>query len=334
MPEILAVGGEFKNAFCLTKGRHAILSQHIGDLENYETLLFFEETLANLKKLFRVDPRVVAHDLHPAYLSTEYALKLEGVENIGVQHHHAHIASCMAENGLDGQAIGVAFDGTGYGTDGTIWGGEFLVAGIAGSNGARTSVLRWPAEMRRCASPGDQPSAYIMDALGHDAPFDAAAEGHVRVVRRMIETGVNTARTSSCGRLFDAVAALIGLRQEVNFEGQAAIELEAIAEPGCSERYPYGIDGTGPWEVDFRPAIEAIVRDVASGVAARPHIGQVSQHGGRVDRGSLPAHRSGERTPAGLSERWDVSKCPIAGCHGRGTASWRAGGLPACAGTP
>src|ERR1017187_7230180 len=132
LPELLASGGELKNVFCLTKGTHAILSQHIGDLENYETLVFFEETLANLQKLFRVTPRAVAYDLHPGYLSTKYALGLAGLEKIGVQHHHAHIASCMAENGLAGEVIGVAMDGTGYGLDGAIWGGQFLVAGYAG----------------------------------------------------------------------------------------------------------------------------------------------------------------------------------------------------------
>jgi hydrogenase maturation protein HypF len=268
VPEMLACGGELKNVFCLTKGRHAILSQHIGDLENYETLKFFEETLGNLKKLFRVEPRVVAHDLHPGYLSTQYALGLEGLPKIGVQHHHAHIASCMAENGLDGETIGVAFDGTGYGTDGAIWGGEFLVAGYAGFE--RRAHLRYiPLAGGDTAvrQPWRPALAYLMDAFGPDARFAAAPEAHVRVVRRMIASRVNTVQTSSCGRLFDAVASLIGLRQEVNFEGQAAIELETIAQDGCEERYPYGIDGSGPWEVDFRPAIEGIVLDVSAGVA-------------------------------------------------------------------
>jgi hydrogenase maturation protein HypF len=268
VPELLACGGELKNAFCLTKGRHAILSQHIGDLENYETLCFFEETLANLKKLFRVTPRAVAHDLHPLYLSTRYALELAGVPKIAVQHHHAHIASCMAENGLAGEVIGVAFDGTGYGTDGAIWGGEFLVAGYGGFH--RRAHLRYiplaggDAAVRQPWRPA---LAYLMDTFGAGAPFEAAPPEHIRVVRRMIAAGVNSTSTSSCGRLFDAVASLAGLRQEVNFEGQAAIELEMIAEVGCAEVYPYGIDGEGPWELDFRPAIESIVRDVSSGVA-------------------------------------------------------------------
>jgi hydrogenase maturation protein HypF len=210
---------------------------------------------------------VVAHDLHPGYLSTKYALDLEGLPKIGVQHHHAHIASCMAENGLSGETIGVAFDGTGYGTDGAIWGGEFLVAGYAGFE--RRAHLRYiplaggDAAVRQPWRPA---LAYLMDALGPDAPFAAAPEAHLRVVRRMIVTGTNSVQTSSCGRLFDAVASLIGLRQEVNFEGQAAIELETIAEDGCEERYPYEIASSGAWEVDFRPAIEGIMHDVSARV--------------------------------------------------------------------
>ncbi|HUI57238.1 MAG TPA: carbamoyltransferase HypF [Bryobacteraceae bacterium] len=266
VPELLACGGELKNAFCLTKGRHAILSQHIGDLENYETLVFFEETLANLKKLFRVEPKAVAHDLHPLYLSTKYALELDGLTKIGVQHHHAHIASCMAENGLSGEVIGVAFDGTGYGTDGAIWGGEFLVAGYGGFT--RRAHLRYvplPGGDAAVREPWRSALAHLTDTFGGEAPFDGAPEERVRVVRRMISTGVNTVPTSSCGRLFDAVAAIIGLRQEVNFEGQAAIELEMIAEEANQDRYPFAIADTDPWQVDFRPAIECIAREAVQG---------------------------------------------------------------------
>ena len=130
--EILACGAELKNTFCLTQDHHAFLSQHLGDLENYETVVFFQETLARMKDLFRIEPKAVAHDLHPLYLSTKLALEMPGLEKIAVQHHHAHIASCMAENGVSGKVIGVAFDGTGFGTDGKIWGGEFLIADFAG----------------------------------------------------------------------------------------------------------------------------------------------------------------------------------------------------------
>jgi hydrogenase maturation protein HypF len=264
VPELLACGGELKNAFCLTKGRHAILSQHIGDLENYETLEFFEETLGNLKKLFRVEPRAVAHDLHPQYLTTKYALERSGLRAVGVQHHHAHIASCMAEHALAGEVIGVAFDGTGYGTDGAIWGAEFLVAGYAGFT--RRAHLRYvPLAGGDVAVRENWRAAlgYLTDTFGAGATMEGVAEERVRVVLRMIATGLNTVPTSSCGRLFDAVAALIGVRREVTFEGQAAIELETIAESGERGRYEFGIEGDGPWEIDFRPLVVEILRDVA-----------------------------------------------------------------------
>ena len=278
--EILACGGELKNTFCLSKGRYAVLSQHIGDMENYETLLFFEETLANLKKLFRVEPRVVAHDLHPGYLSTQYALRVPDLERIGVQHHHAHIASCMAENGLRGKVIGVALDGTGYGTDGQIWGGEFLVADYGGFE--RRAHLRYvplaggDAAVRQPWRPA---LAYLADTFGAAAEIPELAiwrdvpEKQRKVVRGMIAHGVNTIGTSSCGRLFDAVASIVGLRQEINFEGQAAIELEAIAADGVADSYPFALDSD---MLDFRPAIVRIVAEVRAGtpapeIAARFH---------------------------------------------------------------
>jgi hydrogenase maturation protein HypF len=269
---LLACGAELKNTFCLTKGQHAILSQHIGDLENYETMVFFEETLANLKKLFRVEPRAAVYDLHPNYLSTKYALGMVGMPKFGVQHHHAHIAACMAENGLTGEVIGVAFDGTGYGADGAIWGGEFLVARYAGFE--RRGHLRYiplaggDAAVRE---PWRAALGYLMDAFGAGAQLDGVAENRVRVVRRMIEQGVNTVPTSSCGRLFDAVAAIIGLRTVVNFEAQAAIELEMIAEEGNTARYPFEVEAGRLWKLDFRPMIERIAREAAEG-APRPAI--------------------------------------------------------------
>jgi hydrogenase maturation protein HypF len=277
--EILACGAELKNTFCLSKGRYAILSQHIGDMENYETLVFFEETLANLRKLFRVEPRAVAYDLHPLYLSTQYAQGL-GLEKIGVQHHHAHIASCMAENGLSGKVIGVAFDGTGYGTDGKIWGGEFLAADYGGFE--RCAHLRYvplPGGDAAVRQPWRPALSYLADTFGTAAEFPDLAPwrdvpaNRRNPVRAMIARRVNTVDTSSCGRLFDAVASLIGLRQEVNFEAQAAIELEMIAAEGIAETYPFGLDQD---TLDFRPVIERIVADVRAGtpqaiMAARFH---------------------------------------------------------------
>jgi len=268
MPELLAAGGELKNVFCLTKGTHAILSQHIGDLENYETLVFFEETLANLQKLFRVTPRAVAYDLHPGYLSTKYALGLAGLEKIGVQHHHAHIASCMAENGLTGEVIGVAMDGTGYGLDGAIWGGEFLLASYAGFE--RRAHLRYVPLAGGDAAVREPWRSALGYAGAAESLLAGVDERRLQVVERMIATGTNTVMTSSCGRLFDAVAALTGLRYEVNFEGQAAIELEAVVDPSCEERYGFDIGGE---ELDFRAMMERIVKErtAASVVAARFH---------------------------------------------------------------
>jgi hydrogenase maturation protein HypF len=276
LSELLAVGGELKNAFCLTKGRHAILSQHIGDLENYETLVFFEETLANLKKLFRVEPRAVAHDLHPGYLSTKFALAIPDLPKIGVQHHHAHIAACMAENGLEGDVIGVAFDGTGYGTDGKIWGGEFFTGGYGGF--ARRAHFRYvplaggDAAIRE---PWRAAMAYLIDTFGTgwEDLLRGVPDEKTRVVRRMIEGRVNTVDTSSCGRLFDAVAAMLGLRREVTFEGQAAIELEAVAHPSETKHYNFAIQTTTEvFEIDFRKAMHQI----AAGLRAREDISVIA----------------------------------------------------------
>lgn len=273
--EILACGAELKNAFCLTKEHHAFLSQHIGDLENYETLVFFQETLARMQDLFRIEPQAVAYDLHPMYLSTKLALDMKGVEKIGVQHHHAHVASCMAENGVSGKVIGVAFDGTGFGTDGKIWGGEFLVADFAGFE--RRAHFRYIALAGGDAAvrePWRLGLSYLMDAFGKraeslDLPlWRQVPAKKVGTVRAMIERGINTVETSACGRLFDAVASIAGLRQEVNFEAQAAIQLEAIAAAGLDDLYPFDILDGQPWQIDMRPAVESIVRDVLAGQPA------------------------------------------------------------------
>ncbi len=280
--EILACGPELKNTFCLTRGQYAIMSQHIGDLENYETLCFFEETLANLKKLFRIEPRVIAYDLHPSYLSTQYALEQHGLQKIGVQHHHAHIASCMAENGLSEKVIGVALDGTGFGTDGKIWGGEFLVADF--EQFERRAQLRYvplaggDAAIRQ---PWRSALSYLRETYGNELPDDLplwkeVPERDRKLVGKMLEQGINTVATSSCGRLFDAVASILGLRHEINFEGQAAIELEMAVHDGTEGVYPFQIEYSIPWQIDVRPMIESIVKErqegeVIGAIAARFH---------------------------------------------------------------
>jgi hydrogenase maturation protein HypF len=280
--EILACGGELKNTLCLTKDRYAILSPHIGDLENLETMEFFRDTLGHLKRFFRVSPVAVAYDLHPNYLSTRFALEESGLPPIGVQHHHAHIASCMADNGLDGRVIGVAFDGTGYGTDGKIWGGEFLVCDLAGFE--RRAHLRYvplPGGDHAVRQPWRSALAYLEAAFGSGAAslplplFSEVAPKQIAFVNTMIARRIQVIETSSCGRLFDAVASILGVRQEVTYEGQAAMELEAVASVD-SAVYPFEFSGGEPFEIDLRGMIRALVNDVLrnmqkSTISARFH---------------------------------------------------------------
>jgi hydrogenase maturation protein HypF len=282
MTEVLAFGGELKNTFCLTKGSYAILSQHIGDLENYETMRFFEETLERMKHVFRIAPRVAAYDLHPGYMSTRMAAASGIPRRIGVQHHHAHIASCMAENHLRGRVLGVALDGTGFGTDGKIWGGEFLVADFAGfSRRAHLRNVLLPGGDAAVRQPWRMALSYLRDAFGGRIPsqlrcFQGIEEKQVALVDTMLARRIQTVETSSCGRLFDAVAALLGLAPEVSFEGQAAIGLEAVAEPGIDDRYDFEIEEGEPAILDFRPVVVSIVGDISSGrrvgeISARFH---------------------------------------------------------------
>lgn len=267
--ELLACGSDLKSTFCLTRGTVAILSQHLGDLEQFENVRFFHETLDHLKRLFRVTPRAVAHDLHPDYASTRLAREA-GLHSIAVQHHHAHVASCMAENRIDGPVIGVALDGTGLGLDGTIWGGELLVADYRSF--IRRGHLR-PVPLAGGDAAVRQPwrvaLAYLRDALGtrwreQDLPLmRAVPAGSVDLVERMIERGVQVVPTSSCGRLFDAVASILGIRHEITYEAQAAIELEALADASVKGRYPFEIDRG--FVIDFRPAIAVIAHDASIG---------------------------------------------------------------------
>jgi hydrogenase maturation protein HypF len=269
MAEILACGAELKNTFCLTKHHYAFLSQHIGDLENYETLVFYRETLERMKQLFRIAPTAVAYDLHPEYLSTKLALEMTEVPQFGVQHHHAHIASCMAENGIVDKVIGVAFDGTGFGTDGKIWGGEFLIADFAGfERRAHFRYIPLPGGDRAVREPWRLGLSYLIDTFGAqlsglDLPlFQRVPPKKIATVRSMIERRINTVDTSACGRLFDAVASIAGVRDEVNFEAQAAIELEGLCLAGVDATYPFEIT---TWRIDVRSMIERIVRDVVAG---------------------------------------------------------------------
>jgi hydrogenase maturation protein HypF len=230
---LLGCGAELKNTFCLAKGRHAFVSHHIGDLENYETLKSFTEGIAHFERLFAVDPVLVAHDLHPEYLSTKYALDREDVELLGVQHHHAHIAACLADNGEDGPVLGVAFDGTGFGPDGTIWGGEFLLADLASYE--RLTHLRpvaMPGGVMAIRQPWRMAASYV-DELGRPARED---------VVKLKRSGINSPLTSSAGRLFDAAAALLGVRDAITYEGQAAIELEQLADPTEKSAYRARVD--------------------------------------------------------------------------------------------
>ena len=284
--EVLACGAQQKNTLCLTRAGFALPSQHLGDLENFETLEFFEETLARMSRLFHVAPTAVAHDLHPGYLSTQFAMKTEGLQRIGVQHHHAHIAACMAEHQLEGKAIGVAWDGTGLGTDGTIWGGEFLIADCAGfERFARLRPVLLAGGDSAVREPWRIARSYLLDAFDGALPSLAVVEEmataeRVRIVDSMLRRGVNAIPTSSAGRLFDAVASLTGLRHSVSFEGQAAMMLEAAAaeagDTGELEAYPFNVSGAAPADVDLRPMIIAVVEELRrdagpARIAARFH---------------------------------------------------------------
>jgi len=244
---LLAVGGHLKNVFALARGGFAYQSQHLGDLENLSGLEFFKESLDHLMRTFEIEPQAVVHDLHPGYLSTQWAkdwASERGLPLIAVQHHHAHIAGCMAEHGLTGTVIGLALDGTGYGTDGKIWGGEVLI-GRPGSfeRFAHLEYVPLPGGEKAIKEPWRM-AFTALRAAGFDLESAAALSGangrEARVLERMIERGVNAPLTSSLGRLFDAVAAVVLGRRVVDYEAQAAIELEGVAvdEPDDEPGYP------------------------------------------------------------------------------------------------
>ena len=289
---LLGVGAEQKNAFCIAKGDRAWPSHHIGDVKNFETLSSLRDGVAHFEALFEVRPEVIAHDLHPDYLSTRYAQEREGVELVGVQHHHAHLAATLAEHGESGPAVAAIYDGTGLGGDGTIWGGEILVGGLAGFERAgHLATVPMPGGEGAIREPWRMACAWLTQLREPlPAAFEEIPQQRWNMVARMVIGGVGTMPTSSAGRLFDAVAAMCGVRLEVSYEGQAAIELEALADPGAAEPYPFATfassskvdeDQLRPDPVvvmDPRPAIVAVLADLAAGVAvstisARFHAG-------------------------------------------------------------
>lgn len=275
VPEILAVGGELKNTICLTRGAEAFLSQHVGDLENVTAFDFFRETVEHLSKVLEIEPRIIAHDLHPDYLSTKWALERTGVKRIAVQHHHAHIASCMAENHLDGEVIGFSFDGTGFGSDGHIWGGEALICGYAGfRRAAHLAYVPMPGGEAAIREPWRMAVSYLAQVFGDsflrlDVPFVRGLDRRkAETLLQMMQKRINSPLTSSCGRLFDAVAALLGLRSTVTYEAQAAVELESLARRSNDEQaHPFEIVSRGnTWQIDARPLFDAIVCDLGRGL--------------------------------------------------------------------
>jgi hydrogenase maturation protein HypF len=283
--EILACGAELKNTFCLARDNYAFLSHHIGDLENLETLRSFTEGIEHYKQLFHLQPEIVAYDLHPEYLSTKYALAHDDVSNkVGVQHHHAHIASCMADNRAEGEVIGVAMDGLGFGTDGRMWGGEFFVADFMDAERiAHLDYIALPGGAKAIREPWRMAAVYLHRALGDEflnlnLPFVKNLDRRAwTTLRQMIMTGTNSPETSSMGRLFDAVSSLLELRNAVNYEGQAAIELEAIADSQSSGRYEFEMEAGGKVikaETVIRRAVEDLLNGMgAREVSARFHLG-------------------------------------------------------------
>lgn len=275
---VLATGAHLKNTFCLGRGQQAFLSHHIGDLENLETLTSFTEGISHFQALFDIQPQVVAYDLHPDYLATRYALEQPFAQRIGVQHHHAHIASVLAEQRIEEPVIGVAADGTGYGLDGTIWGGEILLADRRDFRRLlHLQHLLLPGGEQAVRQPWRIALAWLWQVYGaalHELGLPLVQhldQGQWRTLHQMLVRGINTPRTSSMGRLFDAVGALLGLRSTVQYEGQAAIELEMIATPTLPTTRTYPFDITQPMGeqaglLQTDVLLHALVDDLRAGV--------------------------------------------------------------------
>ncbi len=299
MPSVLAVGAELKNTVCLTRRREAFVSQHVGDLENLETLKSFEHTISHLQRIMEITPLCIVHDMHPDYLNTQWALRQEGIPRLAVQHHHAHIAAVVAENHLSGPVIGLAMDGTGYGPDGTIWGGEILrVEGFAFQRLARFRHVPLPGGAQAIREPWRMAVSYLWSMEPEEPEslfpefFGGIPGSRVKIVLQMMRRGLNSPLTSSCGRLFDAVSAMAGLRsrERVTYEGQAAIELEQAITGEEKGSYASGISKEGDlWILDPFPMIREFIGDVRKGavpgvVSARFHNGMVALLAGAAER--------------------------------------------------
>jgi hydrogenase maturation protein HypF len=269
---VLACGSSLKNTFCVTRGSQAFVSHHVGDLDDYSTLRSFIDGIAHLTNLLDVEPRVLAHDLHPDYPSTRYAMDRPDARLVPVQHHHAHIASCLADNGEHGPVIGVAFDGVGLGTDGTAWGGEFLVADLTGfTRAAHLAPVAMPGGDAAARQPWRMAAAHLHTAYDGQPPAD------LDVVRRQgrrwgqvlaaAQAGVNAPLTSSAGRLFDAVSALLGVRDEVTYEGQAAIDLEHAADPDETGSYLLPVSDDPVATVQVAHLVRSVTEDLLRGTA-------------------------------------------------------------------
>ena len=289
--ELLACGPEFKNTFCFTRDRYAFLSQHIGDMENIETMEHFETSVRTYEKLFRLRPDALIHDMHPDYLSTHYAEERALRENLpvlGVQHHHAHAVSCMIDNGITEPVIAVTMDGTGYGLDGRMWGGEWLIADVGGfRRAASLEYLPLPGGDTGIRHPGRMAFAYLYWLLGPGFPLPATLkleEPEKRVIARQVDRGINLSWTSSCGRLFDVVAAIGGGCLNASYEAQGAIEMEMLCH-NVAEYYPYDLRSMGrtlSWgeagclppypsfsEVALAPLLGSVLGDVRAGRSLR-----------------------------------------------------------------
>lgn len=273
--QIIACGAELKNTFCLTRDNHAFLSQHIGDMENEETLEHYENTVELYKRLFRIEPEMIACDLHPEYLPSKYALTISTEKKlplVTVQHHHAHIVSCLAENKVESPVIGVAFDGVGYGTDGAIWGGEFLVADWHGFKRAgQFEYIPMPGGTAAIKKPYRMALGYIYSLLGDwilpDSIMPGLNPAEIGIIKKQVRQKINCPLTSSVGRLFDAVAAIAGVCQEIDYEAQAAIELEMLATNSVDAKkpriYPFNIEvENGVRIIRLKELLRTVIEDV------------------------------------------------------------------------